>query len=170
VAALVDGLAVTRTADGLGWLLGDEGSGTWLGLQAVRAAARGPSDLGARVFAYAGVASADALIAWAGRQPPSAFAGLAPIVCRSGDPVAARIVAGAVTRLLATLGELDRPDGPVVLAGGLLTAGTPVQRGVLAALGDRASVAGDPALGAARLAAARQVQHVGELSGGRQDA
>ena len=152
VAALVDGLAVTRTADGLGWLLGDEGSGTWLGLQAVRAAARGPSALAGRVLAYAGVTSADALIAWAGRQPPSSFAGLAPLVCASDDPVAGRIVAGAVSRLLATLAELGRPDGPVVLAGGLLSTATPVQRGVLDALGARASVAGDPAAGAARLA------------------
>ncbi len=153
VAALVDGPAVTRTADGLGWLLGDEGSGTWLGLQAVRAAARGPSELAARVLAHAGVASTDALIAWAGRQPPAAFAGLAPLVCASDDPVARRIVAGAVSRLVATLAELGRPDCPVVLAGGLLSTATPVQRGVLAALGDRAHVAGDPALGAARLAA-----------------
>jgi N-acetylglucosamine kinase-like BadF-type ATPase len=152
VAALVDGARVTRTADGLGWLLGDEGSGTWLGLQAVRAAVRGPSGLAARVLMHAGVASPDALIAWAGRQPPSAFAALAPVVCAADDPVAHRIVAEAVSRLVATLGELGRPDGPVVLAGGLLAADTPVRRGVLAALGDRASVAGDPALGAARLA------------------
>ena len=41
----------------------------------------------------------------------------------------------------------------MVLAGGLLTTATPVRRGVLEALGSRASVAGDPAAGAARLAA-----------------
>ena len=164
VAAAVDGLRVTRTADGLGWLLGDEGSGTWLGLEAVRAAARGatppaaapgaPGSFFAQVFAHAGVSSADALIAWAGRQPPSAFAGLAPLICASDHPVAVRIVAGAVSRLLGTLAELGAPGGPVVLAGGLLAAATPVQRGVLAALGDRARVAGDPASAAARLAAA----------------
>jgi hypothetical protein len=30
VAALVNGLDIIRTTDGPAWLLGDEGSGTWL--------------------------------------------------------------------------------------------------------------------------------------------
>jgi glucosamine kinase len=153
VAALVDRLEVVRTADGLGWLLGDEGSGTWIGLQAVRAAVRGPSDFATAVMASAGVDSSDALVNWAGRQPPSSFAALSPMVCASPSPVAGAIVAEAVSRLLGTLAALDTSDGPVVLAGGLLTASTPVQRGVRAALGARATIAGDPARGAARLAA-----------------
>jgi N-acetylglucosamine kinase-like BadF-type ATPase len=152
VAARVDGLAVLRTVDGLGWLLGDEGSGTWIGLQAVRATVRARSALADEVLRQVGVESTDALVNWAGRQPPSAFAALAPLVCASGSDTARQIVAEAVSRLLGTLAALGE-DGPVVLAGGLLTTDTPVRRGVLAALGDRAGVAGDPALGAARLAA-----------------
>jgi N-acetylglucosamine kinase-like BadF-type ATPase len=35
VPALVNGLDIIRTTDGHGWLLRDEGSGTWLGLQAL---------------------------------------------------------------------------------------------------------------------------------------
>ena len=56
-----------RTADGLGWLLGDEGSGLWLGLQAVRHAARhwSSSGLAVRVALHAGAASADDLVHWA---------------------------------------------------------------------------------------------------------
>jgi N-acetylglucosamine kinase-like BadF-type ATPase len=154
VAAHVHGLTVTRVADGLGWLLGDEGSGTWIGLQAVRAAVRRDSPLAAEVMRSAGVTTSDDLVNWAGRQPPSAFAALCPLVCASADPVAGRILDDAVARLLGTLSELDS-GGPVVLAGALLTGDTPVRRGVLAALGNRATVAGNPACGAARLAIRR---------------
>ncbi|GAA2598939.1 BadF/BadG/BcrA/BcrD ATPase family protein [Dactylosporangium fulvum] len=161
VAALVDAVRIVRTADGLGWLLGDEGSGMWLGLQAVRATARhwSAGGLAAKIAAHAGVASADDLVHWAGRLPFASFAALAPVVCEqadAGDPVAARIVDEAVHRLLVTLDELEAPDNPVVLAGGLLTNNTPVRRGVLdllAARGAEVGTAADPALGAARLAA-----------------
>lgn len=158
VAAVVDGLDVVRVADGFGWLLGDEGSGTWIGLQAVRAAARttpARSELAGAVWRAAGVDSSDALVNWAGRQLPSAFAGLCPLVCESADPAATGILAGAVRRLLATLSEVDDGTSPVVLAGGLLTADTPVRRGVRAALAGRAAVSGDAAWGAARLALRR---------------
>jgi N-acetylglucosamine kinase-like BadF-type ATPase len=156
VAALIDGLDIVRTADGLGWLLGDEGSGTWLGLQAVKAAARTTSPLSAQVLAAAGVTSADALINWAGKQPPSAFAALAPMVCASTDPIARRIVDGAVASLLNTLDQLDAAGTPVVLAGSLLTADTPVRAGVRTALysrGVEVGTAGNPVSGAIHLAA-----------------
>jgi glucosamine kinase len=37
-AAVIDDGAIVRRADGYGWLVGDEGSGVWLGREAVRAA------------------------------------------------------------------------------------------------------------------------------------
>jgi N-acetylglucosamine kinase-like BadF-type ATPase len=40
VAATIDGLEKVRVADGLGWLLGDLGSGFWLGREAAAATAR----------------------------------------------------------------------------------------------------------------------------------
>jgi N-acetylglucosamine kinase-like BadF-type ATPase len=165
VAALVDNGRIIRTADGLGWLLGDEGSGLWLGLQAVRAVARvwpaaaQPAGLATRIAAYAAVSSRDELVHWAGRVPPASFAALAPLVCTAavgGDPLAERLVADAAARLVATLDELDPPTGPVVLAGGLLATRTPVGALVLDVLrgrGTEARVAHDPAAGAARLAA-----------------
>jgi len=161
VAALVDGLRVVRTIDGLGWLLGDEGSGMWLGLQAVRAAARywSPDGLPAAVAAAAGVTNPDDLVHWAAALPLRSFAALAPTVCTlatNGDPLATRITGEAVTRLLSTLDELRAPGVPVVLAGTLLVANTPIRRGVVAALRARGTDPGtalDPALGAARLAA-----------------
>lgn len=162
VAARIENRRITRTADGLGWLLGDEGSGLWLGLQAIRAAARSPMStrdgLAAKIAAHTGAGSRDELVHWAGRQPPQAFAVLAPLVCesaRAGDPVARRLTTEAGTRLLATLGELGPLPGPVVLAGGLLTADTPVREAVLTGLRSRrtpAATSRDPAVGAAWLA------------------
>jgi N-acetylglucosamine kinase-like BadF-type ATPase len=157
IAALIEDGRIVRTADGLGWLLGDEGSGRWIGLRAVRAAARRwDTPLAALVAAHAGVTDADALVRWASALPLGAIAALAPPVCalaRDGDPGAGSIIAAAVGHLTATLAELGPPSGPVVLAGGLLAADTPVRDGVLAALGGRAvGTAADPAIGAARLA------------------
>ena len=160
VAALIDGERIVRTADGLGWLLGDEGSGLWLGLQAVRHAARhwSSSGLAVRVALHAGAASADDLVHWAQRLPFGSFAALAPVVCdfaTAGDPAATTIVGEAVERLIATLDALGAPGAAVVLAGGLLTGATPVREGVLDALhvrGVEVGTARDPALGAARLA------------------
>jgi len=189
VAARIENWRITRTADGLGWLLGDEGSGLWLGLQAIRAVARLQTStqdgLAARIAAHTGAGSRDELVQWAGRQPPPAFAELAPLVCasaRAGDPLARRLTTEAGTRLLATLSELDSvaepsaapaptgpsalgpiaepsaalaPTGPVVLAGGLLTADTPIRTTVLEALTNRGTptaTAHDPATGAAWLA------------------
>lgn len=159
VAARIDDWQITRTADGLGWLLGDEGSGLWLGLQAVRSVARSwtstPEGLAAKVAAHAGAGTCDELVHWAGRQHPAAFSALAPLVCASDDPLAARLTADAASRLVATLGELGPPDGPVVLAGGLLTEPTPVRAAVLAALPEPVATARDPATGAAWLALSR---------------
>nr|WP_296076847.1 BadF/BadG/BcrA/BcrD ATPase family protein [uncultured Actinoplanes sp.] len=158
IAAAVRGTSVVRTADGLGWLLGDEGSGRWIGLRAVRAAVRDwSSPFAAAVATRAGAPSVDAMVAWAHGLPLTQIGGLAPLVCRlaaQADPHARAIVAEAVGCLIRTLDELDA-SGPVVLGGGLLTAGTPVRAGVSAVLRSRGVVAltaRDPALGAARLA------------------
>ncbi|WIM96972.1 BadF/BadG/BcrA/BcrD ATPase family protein [Actinoplanes oblitus] len=159
VAARIERLTVARVADGLGWLLGDEGSGRWLGLRAVRSAARDfGSPLAVAVAAHAGVTSADELVRWAQALPLDDITALAPVVCaaaRADDPDASAIVADAVRRLVRTLDSLGSP-GPVVLAGSLLTADTPVRDGLLGTLRSRGTTvtsAGDPAEAAARLAA-----------------
>jgi N-acetylglucosamine kinase-like BadF-type ATPase len=159
VAAYIDDYHIVRTADGLGWLLGDRGSGLWLGLQAVKAAARDlTTPLAQAIAAQARASTTDALIAWATRVPPTTFASLAPLVCTSDDPVAADLTAKAAAHLIATFDELDPPPaGPVILAGGLLSTETPVQAAVLSCLRNRGinpHVAVDPAWGAIRLAAA----------------
>jgi glucosamine kinase len=159
IAARITGHRVTATADGLGWLLGDEGSGRWIGLQAVRAAVRdwsGP--LGRLVAARSGASSAAEAVRWAQALPLAEIGALAPEVCaaaRPGSRDASQIIARAVEHLIATLDELAAP-GPVVLAGGLLAADTPVRDGVLSVMADRkvpTGTARDPAAGAAWLAA-----------------
>ncbi|BCJ48484.1 N-acetylglucosamine kinase [Actinoplanes ianthinogenes] len=159
IAAAVRADAVVRTADGLGWLLGDEGSGRWLGLQAVRVAVRDwTSPLAGQIAARAGVATADDMVYWAQALPWEQIGALAPLVCaaaRAGDPHAAAIVDEAVTHLVRTLDELGAA-GPVVLGGGLLACDTPVRDGVVATLrsrGEHPSTSRDPAAGAAWLAA-----------------
>jgi N-acetylglucosamine kinase-like BadF-type ATPase len=162
IAARVTGHRVTATADGLGWLLGDEGSGRWIGLQTVRAAVRDwPGPLGRLVAGVSGAASPAEAVRWAQALPFAEIGALTPAVCtaaRTGCPAATRIIAAAVDRLIATLdslGELSAP-GRVVLAGGLLVADTPVRDGVLGVLENRAvphGTARDPAGAAAWLAA-----------------
>jgi N-acetylglucosamine kinase-like BadF-type ATPase len=118
----------------------------------------GADGLAARIAAHAGVRSCDGLVHWAASRPPAAFATLAPLVCAAataGDPLAARLTTEAGARLVATLAELPPPDGPVVLAGSLLTRDTPVRAAVLARLPGAVVSTGEPAVAAAWLALRR---------------
>lgn len=115
------------TVGGWGFKLGDEGSGAWLGLRAMRIAHRvqdgrlagGP--LAAALFGLAGSDRA-ALLAWAERAGQADYAALAPLVfdLETADPAAARLVADAVQALEATAAALD-PEGrlPLVLTGSI---------------------------------------------------
>ncbi|MGK5681429.1 N-acetylglucosamine kinase [Actinoplanes sp. URMC 104] len=159
IAAEVSGTSVVRTVDGNGWLLGDLGSGRWIGLAALRCAVRQwSSPFAASIASRAGVTSADALIRWAQRLPFAEIDALAPLVCslaRAGDPLAGSITSAAARELIRSLDELPR-DGPVVLAGGLLAADTPVHDGVRSVLDSRGvpcTRSRDPAAAAAWLAA-----------------
>jgi glucosamine kinase len=160
VAATIHDHAIDRVADGLGWLVGDEGSGVWLGLSAVRFAARAwGSPLAAVVAGHAGACTVDDLVNWANRGPRDAFAALAPQICRlaANDADASELVSQAADRLVSTLDSLPPIDGPLVIAGGLLGSDTAVQRAVVKRLSDRGQVpeiGADPALGAALLAIA----------------
>jgi glucosamine kinase len=139
-AGAVTGHRLTRTADGHGWLLGDDGSGFWLGREAVRAALRS-LDAGEPQGRLAGsvLAALDAAGVDRGRDrviqavyshPPVQLAALAPLVSAAyhdGDPQARSIVERAAAALLATVGRV-REEGegtPIVLAGSL-TRDTPV--------------------------------------------
>ncbi|AVT37906.1 N-acetylglucosamine kinase [Plantactinospora sp. BB1] len=165
VAAEVQDDAVGRTADGLGWLLGDEGSGFWLGLAAARSTARalyrGPptGPLTRAVAGQLGSTDPDAFVTRVYQLGRDRLAGLAPLVstaARDGDPNATAILESAAERLAGTLLSLHPAPGPVVLAGGVL-AGVPeiraaVQQRLTARLGRPGMPAGDAAAGAAWVA------------------
>jgi glucosamine kinase len=158
IAAEVDGTSVVRTVDGLGWLLGDEGSGRWIGLQAVRCAVRNwTSPFGTAIAARAGLSSLDEMVSWAQSLPWPAIGALAPVVCamaRAQDPYATRIVDAAVTHLIASVDGLPAYR-ELVLGGGLLVSDTPVRDGVVVAMrarGIEPLIGRDPAVGAAWLA------------------
>jgi N-acetylglucosamine kinase-like BadF-type ATPase len=178
IAADVRELTLHRVADGHGWLLGDAGSGFWLGRAAVRHALadldrqRELAPLSALVLAEllgsAQVAArprdtVDRLVQTVTRRPPVELANLAPLVIRAhrdGDAAARSIIGEAAQHLADSVARI-RPPGastPIVLGGGLLTGDTPLAEAVRAALVPRwpdapLRGAGDGAAAAAWLAA-----------------
>jgi N-acetylglucosamine kinase-like BadF-type ATPase len=143
VAADIRDRDVVRTEDGHGWLLGDDGSGFWLGREAVRATIRradrrlAMTSLDRVVLADLEVSAVvapeltNAAVAAAHRLRPVDLARLAPLVLASagaGDQDALEITGRAAVLLVDALRAV-RPVGalgPVVLSGGLLTASNPL--------------------------------------------
>ncbi|WP_405013207.1 N-acetylglucosamine kinase [Kitasatospora sp. NBC_01539] len=177
VAALIRDRTLVRLADGHGWLLGDRGSGQWLGREAVRLALDAV-DAGRPLTGAAAAAAARltgrsdgdglraAVLAAVYGEPPARLARLAPLVldaATDGDAAAQAVVDRAAGLLADTLEAVGPPaaDGPVVLAGGLLTAGTPLAAAVRAELARRRPGAAlrtaGSAAGAAAWLAARAV-------------
>ena len=180
-AVRIGGGHTEATCDGLGWLLGDGGSGFWIGHRAVLAATsslddRGPPTvLGDLVLSRLGVErtserghdgrllalrrAVDAVY----RMRPVELAGFAPLVFEAealGDDVARRIIAEAGEALAATLRAVVVEDvtGPLVLGGSILSqqpsVSGPVVRSFHAATASEARVitVSDGTAGAAVLA------------------
>jgi glucosamine kinase len=179
-AIRVQGGVDVAIADGVGWLLGDRGSGFWIGRRAVRSTMRALDGAAAlpplarAVLAECGIAApAGRLVG--GRHAavvplvqalyaaaPVDLARLAPLTIRlamEGDPEARAIAESAVQALLDSLEAVLDPDrsGPIVISGGIALA----LPGLVAALeglqrahGWPADVrtAGDGLFGAAQLA------------------
>lgn len=112
---------------GWGWAIGDEGSGAWLGRQAVIHAQRAldgrdsAGTLASAVHAVCGN-SREALLAWCTGAGQQGYASLAPLLFeqREIDAAAGRIVAAAVAELAAIVAALDPAgDLPLVLAGSI---------------------------------------------------
>ncbi|MEU6073559.1 BadF/BadG/BcrA/BcrD ATPase family protein [Micromonospora sp. NPDC047074] len=178
IAARVGEMRLDRVADGHGWLLGDAGSGFWLGREAVRRLladldqARTPGPLATAVLTEllgsAEVAArprdtVDVLVQTVTRRPPVELARLAPLVVAAavdGEPVAGALIEEAAAHLAESTARI-RPTGdttPIVLGGGLLTGATPLAAAVRAEVGRRwpdapLRSAGDGAAAAAWLAA-----------------
>ncbi|MDG4782550.1 BadF/BadG/BcrA/BcrD ATPase family protein [Micromonospora sp. WMMD961] len=178
ITAQVHELRLDRIADGHGWLLGDAGSGFWLGREAVRRlladldAGRAPGALATTVLTEllgsADIAAhprdtVDATIQVVTRRPPIELARLAPLVvdaATDGDPVATALISEAAAHLADSVSRIRPADAvtPVVLGGGLLTANTPLAAAVRAEIARQwpdtpLCTAGDGAVAAAWLAA-----------------
>lgn len=121
-------------AGGWGHLLGDEGSGYWMGRQALRAVVRAadrrgqPTHLTALVLEHYGIADPRQLVqqVYAHGTRPTAVAELATAVERAaaaGDRVARQILDVAAHELAQAAGSvarrLDLVTGPVLLSGGI---------------------------------------------------
>ncbi|WP_051451073.1 N-acetylglucosamine kinase [Actinospica robiniae] len=162
VAAEMVGRRPCRWRDGNGWLLGDDGSGFWIGRQAVRAALAALDGSGPRSALLHNVIAAyldpipkppeggepgetrflaSALIAAVNERPPVDLAALVPRVlagAAAADPVAQHVLAEAARLLVAALCHIREPGDttPIVLAGGVLQPGMHVDLLVRAALAE----------------------------------
>lgn len=172
---------VADRCDGMGWLLGDEGSGVWIGTAALRAVAahldgRGPATaLTALVFGelrqdpHRPIISPEVnsddprqeLIRAVDDQPPSWFGRFAPptaAAAADGDNVASGIVSQAAEALVRTANRVasGREVAEVILAGAVLTTAGPVSEAVRLGLAERfaatCTVVHSPVVGAIMLA------------------
>src|SRR5436309_3109478 len=129
----------TARSGGYGFLLADEGSGYWLGHQALRAAVRSADGRGPKtlleplVFEAFGVGAVPDLIPHVYEKglPKHRIAALAPLVERAragGDPLAAGLIEQAgqelalAARAVHRQVDLGSEPFPVVLAGGVFKA------------------------------------------------
>ncbi len=172
-----DGRGRAARAGGWGHVLGDEGSGFWLGRQALSAILRAADQRGREtaltgpVMAHFGVARETDLVhpVYEGGMKPKVVAALASIVgavADAGDAVAMHIVERGAHELAASAASVGRRLGleateiPVPLAGGIFHAVPRVRALVVARLAELlpnarpAVLEAEPASGAVRLAAA----------------
>lgn len=178
VAARVADRRSVRSADGDGWLLGDAGSGFWLGREALVAVLRALDGRGPRTAlaepllahclgrrgelpeSWAGRRSLrEALIGHAFTEHPVRLAALSPFVVaaeEAGDEVARGLLDRAADELAATVGALAPiPGEPLVTSGGLLGPRGPLLERLTVrtrALGLRPEPVTDGAAGAVELA------------------
>lgn len=165
---------IDGTGDGLGWLLGDRGSGFWIGHAIARAVAQdlegtGPATaMTAQVLGHYGLVPAgevregrsDALEGLVGAmygRPPIELAALAPFAFAQPDAVAEGILRAAGEHLADTLAAVLTETGPLVIGGSVLGRPGPVRDAFLARLGSAAEgldpvAVADGAIGAAFLA------------------
>jgi glucosamine kinase len=136
VAGRMVGDQLQDRRDGWGWLLGDRGSGFWLGREAVRATldamdeGRAPGPLHRAVLSEAAVPDHLSLVHACYTHPPTWLARFAPLVSRwaDEDDVAGRIADRAADLLARTLASVaPQPPEPVVLGGSVLATPGPIR-------------------------------------------
>jgi N-acetylmuramic acid 6-phosphate etherase len=153
---------VFRRVDGLGHLLGDHGSGAWIGRRGLEAATadRSGHELRSPLLAESmrnRFGDVEQLVAalYGGTDRSALLASFVPDViaaASAGDPIAGSILDAAAQALAATLLSASSSiDGPRAAVGGLMHAASPIR----VRLEERIALAptlGTPALGAALLA------------------
>ncbi len=170
-----DSKGLAARAGGLGHVLSDEGSGYWLGREALRAVVRaadgrGPeTSLTARVLSHFLVDRAPDLVpvVYSGGAKPSAIAGLAREVeaaSEAGDPVARGLIDAASAELaemaVSVARQLDLATPAILLSGGTLHGAVRLRHGASERLSARLPgctvrlLEAEPAAGAVRLALA----------------
>lgn len=143
-------IAVVREADGnnrrlggLGWRMGDQGSGYWLGMRGLTAVGAMHDQLGPPTRLMEGlctgaaVAGIGGLIRWSTTATTAEVAALAPFVIAAadhGDTVAAEIVADAIGWLVRLAVAAGARPLPVALSGGLLAPDRPLRQRLCDAL------------------------------------
>lgn len=156
-AARVTGHELDSIADGLGWLLADEGSGFWIGRAAAKAVVRaldraGDSDRpveGTLVESVVGHFLGDergptprreaeriVRLAQADRMMLAPLSALVSQAAAEGDPMATEIVGQAAGHLAESVARVYQ-GGPIVLAGSVLTSEGPVRQAVTEILRER---------------------------------
>lgn len=165
---------ISGIGDGVGWLLGDRGSGFWIGQSVARAAVQdldgtGPAtELTDHVLSHYGLTrigvradgrwrELEQLITALYSHPPIELAGLAPLAFEHTDAVAHSILVAAGGHLAETLSTVLDGPGPLVVGGSVLARGGPVRAAFLRTLGQAADQldlrpVDDGAVGAAVLA------------------
>lgn len=144
---------IEATADGLGWLLGDRGSGFWIGRRVARAVVRdldnaGPATaLTPLVLEHLGIAvdetrregrsrTLENLVGALYAARPVELAGLAPLAFSAGDSVADSILHRAGEHLADSLAAVLTGPGPLVVGGSVLFRSSPVRDAFRQRLGD----------------------------------
>ncbi|WP_144794073.1 N-acetylglucosamine kinase [Microbacterium paludicola] len=143
---------IAATADGLGWLLGDRGSGYWIGHRVARAVVRELDHAGPRtaltpaLLAHLGITAEtarregrlqvlDQVVEALYALRPIELAALAPLAFTAADAVAERILHRAGAHLADTLAAVLDGPGPVVLGGSVLCRDSPVRDAFVRRLG-----------------------------------
>ncbi|MEU9043648.1 MULTISPECIES: BadF/BadG/BcrA/BcrD ATPase family protein [unclassified Kitasatospora] len=158
ICVRLDGTRTLARHGGLGWLLGDEGGGFWLGREALRHAHADPDGpLGTAVRAHCAADSPDGLLRWAYDGPPRGLADLAPLVSRlaaTGDATALAIARTCAGHLATLVRATAVPAEPLVLTGSVATSPGPIRQYLLHHLADLTPrlPSTDAATAAARLA------------------
>lgn len=161
-----------KLADGLGWLLGDAGSGFWVGHRIAMAAAAELDGTGPATSLTPAVLEAIGcpapgrldgprgrdprltfLLDWAYSRRPVQLSELGSLVAdprHQDDPLAREILDAGARALLATIESLGPVEGePIVLGGSVVGQDAPLGRRLRGVLGDRIRYSADGVAGAA---------------------